>query len=71
MVGLKCKHVGCNNVEKDGTTMVEAIDLMKFHISAIHGNGQGGGRGSNRKKMDRPEISEEATEATWEVFLSA
>ena len=41
MVDLKCKYVGCDNMEKDGTTMAEAIDLMKFHISAIHGNGQG------------------------------
>ena len=70
MVELKCKYVGCNNVEKDGKTMAEAIDFMKFHISALHGNRHGGGRGLNRKKIYRLKISEEATGAMWKVFLS-
>ena len=55
-------------MEKEGTNMSEAIDLMKFHISAVHG--QGGGGGSNRKKMDRPQIAEESTEAQWNSFLN-
>ena len=50
MVELKCKHVGCDNVEKDGTTIAEAIDLMKFHISVIHGNGQGEDEDQTEKK---------------------
>ena len=64
MVELKCRQ--CNNVEKDGTTMGEAIDLMKFHVAAEHA-GQGG---VNRKKMERPEIAEETNEAQWKVFLN-
>ena len=37
-VELKCRWAGCDNVEKEGTNMSEAIDLMKFHISAVHGH---------------------------------
>ena len=28
---------GCDLVEKRGTTMSEAIDLMKFHMTGTHG----------------------------------
>ena len=54
-------------MEKEGTTMGEAIDLLKLHVAAIH-TGQGGR--ANRKKMDRPAITAEATEATWKILLS-
>ena len=58
---------GCDLVEKRGTTMSEAIDLMKFHMTGTHGGG--GGVGFSRKKMDRPQIAEESTEAQWNAFL--
>ena len=68
MVKLECSIAGCDKVEKKGTTMMEAIELMKFHRTNKHG--QRGGEGSNRKKMGRPLISEEASEAKWKSFLS-
>ena len=48
---------------------MEAIELMKFHRADVHGHLGGGGGGSTRKKMDRPQISEESTEAQWDAFL--
>ena len=39
MVELKCRVAGCDNVEKEGTTIAEAIDLLKFHVAAVHGQG--------------------------------
>ena len=49
MVELKCKMHECKYVEKEGDSMTNAIELLKFHMTAEHG-------GDRRKKMERPMI---------------
>ena len=44
--------------------MTEAIELMKLHMIAEHGQG-----GASRKKMEWPQISEESTDKDWEAFF--
>ena len=61
---LPCMMTGYDTNEKRGTTMTEAIELMKLHMIAEHGQG-----GASRKKMEWPQISEESTDKDWEAFL--
>ena len=61
---LPCEYAGCE-VKRKGETTDKSIELLKIHIGAKHhraSEGQGGGGESIKKKMDRPKISEEATE---------
>ena len=62
VVELKCRMHECQYVEKEGDTMMAAIELMKFHLQAEHG-------GECRKKMERPMIQEESTDKDWETFV--
>ena len=69
---LECEYAGCD-MKKKGETSDQSIELLKIHIGGKHhraSEGQGGGGGSIKKKMDRPKISEEATEVKWKTFLN-
>ena len=69
---LPCEYDGCD-VKFKGDNLGQSVDLLKIHIGAKHhraSEGQGGGGESIKKKMDRPKISEEATEVKWKTFLN-
>ena len=64
VVELTCRMTECPFVEKEVDSLTTAIELMKFHMFAEHGQG-----GGNRKKMERPMIQEECTDKDWETFV--
>ena len=67
MVKVKCLSTNCQ-VEVEEESRSDAITWLQMHFVVTHVGETQGGRGSRRKKMERPEIMEEAMAATWNMF---